>query len=180
MRWMLLLVACTLVSTVGCGQKSLPPIGEWITFDSPDAPYSVLLPSKPKRQAQNSDGVSVIIHLCEVSKDVAVITSNNAMPAEIDIRDKEQVRDIMDEAVKLGLGSQKATVKEQRDLVLQGKYPCREVTATMKAPNGSEGTLRLRLVLIPKMLIQVLLIGDTKEMQAPQVKECLESLKIKK
>ncbi len=174
------LLGFLLIGLVGCKDKSLPPIGDWITFDSPDAPYSVLLPSKPKRQEQTAGDINVVIQLCEVNKDLVVITSNNNMPAEIDLKDKVQVKLIMDEAVKQGMTSQKATVKEERDLMIQGKYPCREATATLKAPNGTQGTIRLRLVLIPEMLIQVLLIGDTKDMQSPQIKECLESIKIKK
>jgi hypothetical protein len=174
------LLGILLISLVGCGKNSVPPSSAWITFDSPDAPYSVLLPEKPKRQEQTASGIKVVMQLCDTNKNLVVITSNNDMPAEVDINNKKQVKDILDVAVTTGMAKQKATIKEQRDLKLQGKYPCREVTATLKAPNGTEGTMRLRLVLIPKMLIQVLLIGDSKDMQMPQIKECLESLKIKK
>jgi len=169
-----------LIGVIGCSkQNSIPPIGDWTTFNSTDAPFSVLLPSKPKRQEQSVGDIKVVMHVCDL-KDFAVLTGVNDMPGNIDLKNKEQVKLVLDEAVKGGLKAQKATLKEQRDLVLQGKYPCREATASLKAPNGAAGTIRLRIALLPDKLIQVLAVGDSTAMQSPQIKECLESLKIKK
>lgn len=181
MKLFMSLLVMLAVSLTGCSkQNAIPPIEDWITFNSPDAPYSALLPSKPKRQEQTVNGMRIALHLCDSNKNLVAVTSSNDMPIDIDINNAEQVKAVLDEAVKSGMSNQKAKVKEQRDLKLQGKYPCREVTATLKAPNGTEGTIRLRIVLLPKMLIQLLFIGDTAEMQAPQIKEALESLKIMK
>ena len=119
------------------------------------------------------------MHVCDLN-DFAVLAGSNDMPVEIDLKNKAQVKLVLDEAVKGGLQAQKAKLKEQRDLTLQGKYPCREATASLKAPNGSEGTIRLRIALLPGKLIQVLAVGDSKLMQTPQIKECLDSLKITK
>ncbi len=123
-----------LIGVIGCSkQSSIPPSSDWTTFNSTDAPFSVLLPSKPKRQEQSVGDIKVVMHVCDL-KDFAVLTGVNDMPSNIDLKNKAQVKIVLDEAVKGGLQAQKATLKEQRDLVLQGKYPCREATASLKAP----------------------------------------------
>lgn len=180
MKTWLNLLFVSMLCLAGCGKSAaVPPIGDWTTFKSPDAPFSVLMPTKPKRQEQSVGGITVVMQIAEL-KDFAVLAGSNPMPINIDLKNKDQVKSILDEAVKGGMNAQKATVKEQRELTLQGKYPCRDVTASVKIPNGSTGTIRLRIALLPDKLIQVLVVGDTKAMQEPQIKECLESLKITK
>ncbi len=173
------LLALGVVVFLGCGTNTFPPSSDWITFNSPDAPYSVLLPSQPKRQVQSSDGVDVILHLCEINKDLGVITGSNDMPAELDLSDKEQIIFILDEGIQGATSAMKAKVKEQKDFLLDGKYPCRECTASISISKSNTGVVRLRYVLIPKKLIQVMVIGDDAQMSAPQVTKCLESIKIK-
>jgi hypothetical protein len=174
------LLAIGVVTLLGCGQSaSFPPISEWTKFDSPDAPYSILLPAKPTKQVQSSDGIDVTMYLSLVNKDLGVMTGSNAMPAEFDETDPEQCKLVLDGGMQEGISAMNGTVKEQKDLLIQGKYHCRECTATVSIPKAGNGLVRMRVFLLPGKLVQVMVIGSESQMQAPEVMKCLESIKVK-
>ena len=174
------LVALFLLAISGCNKSSsLPPAKDWITFQSPDAPYSVSLPFKPKQQTQAADGFTIKMHMCEVGNDLAVMTCANDFPVKIDIKDSQKCKFILDESMKGALANMKGSLKEQKTLYLDKKYPVREFTGTFKDPQVGTGTVRARIILTDKKLIQLLALGRDEQMQKTEVTKFLESIKMK-
>jgi hypothetical protein len=174
---LLLLGVATLL---GCGKSSgFPPSSEWTRFNSPDAPYSVLLPSKPVRQVQESEDITVALHLCQIDENQGVITASNDLPPDIDLSDKKLVKLMFDEGIKACVNEMKGEIKEQKNLLIDGKYPARDCTAKIPFSKSQKGTARIRYVLIPEKLIQVIVIADDSEISSPEIKKCLDSINIK-
>lgn len=177
MKFPLCLFALLTVCFTGCG-KGMPPIGDWITFQSPDAPYSVLMPFKPKTVSQNNAGMTINMHTCEVGKDLAVMTCSNDFPA-IDLKDKDRCEFILKESMNGAMNNIKGKLGEQKSLMLEGKYPMREFSGTFTDPKVGAGAIRARIVLMPGKLVQLIIVGKSEEITKPQVVKCLESLKTK-
>lgn len=170
------LLGMLLIGIVGCG-TSVPKSEDWTTFKSP-AGYSVSMPSKPKKQSQSADGQTIDMYLSEVGKYFAVMTMAINMPAQIDIKDKELVKTMLDNSASEFMGSLKGKVTEQKNVTIAGKYPAKEFTGTFDAPGVGKSVMRGRVILTKKALISLNVAGTDEFIKLPQAQKCLDSVKI--
>lgn len=102
---------------------------EWITFQSPDAPYTVRLPSQPvKRSQMTADGM-LNKYICALGSNLALMTCANDFGG-IDLSKPEQYDMIFDAATNAAIGESHGTVTEQETVLLEDKFPMRAFTAS--------------------------------------------------
>lgn len=170
------LLAIGVVTFLGCGKKSaFPPSNEWIRFQSPDAPYSVLMPGKPVR-AEQAGGI--ITHTCELDHDQGVVTSGIQLPPEFNVSDKKMVSERLDLAVSAVAAGFAGEILNKKNLIIDKIYPARD--CTIKANNeGQTMIIRIRLIITPDNLIQHFVVAQESESTNPLIQKCLDSIKVK-
>lgn len=179
-HYIILLPSLFVITLLGCSKSNtLPPSKDWVTFQSPDAPYSVSMPFKPKLQSQQADGFVLNMHMCEIGQELAVMTCANDFPEQIDIKDRKACNFILDESMKGALTNMKGMLKEQKTIYLNNKYPTREFMGTFKDPRAGAGTVRARIILTDNKLIQVMAVGKDEQIKKTEVTKFLESVKVK-
>jgi hypothetical protein len=195
MKLQILLSGLLFVGFVGCGdsQKSNSaatvtataqpaPKPEWITFYSPDAPYTVLLPGEPiKRSQMTTDGI-LNKYICMLNNDLALMTCDTDVRDTdrhpVNLANAEEYNFCFDAAMKAAVDEARGNVTEQETFFLQKKFPTRAFTATYNTPQVGIGMMQLRLILTEKKLIQLMIAGTAAEIQKPETKKFLDSIKI--
>ena len=171
--------AIAMVLLIGCGEKSsFPPSSEWIRFNSPDAPYSVLMPGKPVREEVDGGEGVVVSYTCNLDQAQAVITSGVELPPDFDVKDKNLVSERLNLAVKAAAAAFGGEVLDKKNLIIDKIFPARDCTIKVKA-DSQVMIVRMRLVLAPDKLIQLFVVTKEAESDNPLIKKCLDSIKIK-
>jgi hypothetical protein len=174
------LLVISVVTILGCGQKSsVPDSNEWSRFQSPDAPYSVLMPGKPVREEeQDEDGV-VATHTCKYGEEFAVITGSSNLSSDFDVSNKKKVSDALDKGLASAVEVFEGEVLDKKNLIIDRLYPARDCKIKVAASKTQNIIVHLRFVLTPDKLIHVMVFANETESSNPQIKKCLDSLKIK-
>ncbi len=174
------LLAIGVVTFLGCGKKSVfPPSSEWTRFNSPDSPYSVLMPGKPVRAEQDTGDGPYVMHACELDPDQGVITSGIQLSQDFVVSDRKMVSERLDQAVSAVAQAFNGEVLDKKNLIIDKIYPARDCTIKVKASESKNLVMRIRLVLTPDTLIQVIVICEESESTNPLIKKCLDSIKVK-
>lgn len=174
------LLVLGVLTLIGCGEKSsFPPSSEWIRFNSPDAPYSVLMPGKPELVAEDEGGGDTVMHACKLDADQAVITGSVDLPEGFDPRNKEKVSDMLDLGLKNAAENFNSKVQNKKNLIIDRIYSARDCTIKAPISDSKTAVIRIRLILIPGKMIQVIVVSTEAESANPLIQKCLDSVKIK-
>jgi hypothetical protein len=178
MKLRLGMLGLLLIGIIGCG-KSVPKTEDWFTFHSPNGNYSVLMPSKPKKQTQASAGESIDVYISEVGRYFAVVTTAFNLPEAPDLQDKDLIKEAIDTTVEETLKAMNGKLIEQKEITIGGKFPGREFSGTFDAPGVGKSVVRGRIVLTDSVLMSLNIAGTDDYIKLPQVQQCLDSLKFK-
>lgn len=170
--------------TLGFQQIYAQQSAEWVTFNSPEGGFSVLMPTKPEMEVKEVDSAVGKIPLHNFSSstsDSYFIVSYSDYPVEAAADRREAVLDgVRDGVIK---GTEAELVSEKK-LTLSGpggqsatSYPGREFLAK-RTIQGNEALLTWRIYLVGRRLYQVAAVVIKTSTAAPDVQRFLASLQL--
>jgi hypothetical protein len=177
MRRVLCLLALLVIGSSAAVAADLPAIDKWVNYEAPDMSFKAIFPDKPKETEQAAANIKINMYIVELGQDGALLIATNGMP-KIDTADAKLVKQTLDGGVKGAMNNLKGTVTKDTDIMWQGKYPGRDVEATANL-NGTEGVVRVKMVLANDKLYQVMAVGVKDTIGKPEIGKFLDSLEIK-
>lgn len=177
MIYLRFIVFMLLFFCAGCGQQNAPPnSGERNTFKFPNAPFSVYFPSSPVKL--DSAQADLTMYACRGEGTLEMMALSKIVDLKLSELSEEEQQEVLQRSLQGGVNNIQGTVIEQQPVVLQGKYPAREFTASYTNAQTPKGIMRGKTILLDGKIIAIFVNGDTKDMASPQVKDCLGSIKI--
>lgn len=177
MRRVLCLLALLMIGSGVALAADLPAIDKWVNYEAPDKSFKAIFPDKPKESKQAAANIEINMYIVELGDDGALLIATNAMP-KIDPTDAKLVKQTLDGGVKGAMNNLKGMITKETDIMWQGKFPGRDVEATANL-NGTEGIVRVKMVLANDKLFQVMAVGVKDTIGKPEIAKFLDSLEIK-
>lgn len=147
-----------------------PPMAE---FTSPDGKWKAKFPGAPREQSKAALGVTFTMWAKEPwGGKGAYIVGFGDLPIPANEPDhKRQER--LEDGVKGAAAGVGGTVRENKRILLHGRYPGRECVATITEPKA--GQYKCRMYLVGTRAYMVIVAGEDAFVTAPQAEEFLES-----
>ena len=142
------------------------PDGKGVKITSEDGKVSAVFPHEPT--GKEADGK---LHFYTRKDGTAVWIRRSVL--EVDLTDKEAVKRVFEGGRNGGIGQLKGKLLSKKDLRL-GKYPGHTYDAATKT--GS--VYRSRMYLTGKHIVQIGILGPKEDIDGPEAKKFLDSLKI--
>jgi hypothetical protein len=182
-RWKMLGgVLLGLLMLIGCGKKSSPGGGgtggsasaQFQEYTSSDGRYKVSFPGTPQAKTSQSPGGVTMSAMGVDEKDGAYLVQYGDLsipPGETD-QQLQQRLDALRDATGQALGGK---VTRFTPIKLAGKYPGRELEATVPSKNG---TLRARMYLVNQRLYEVMAVGTSSWVSSPNTNTFFNSFSL--
>ncbi len=157
----------------GCGKfKDLlnPPMAE---FASPDGTWKAKFPGTPAEQTKAAFGVTFSMWVKEPlggKGGYMVGTADLPIPAG---ETQAMVQKRLDDGVSGSVNGVGGALTDSKRVMLHGRYPGRELRATITAPKA--GTYRCRIYLVGKRMYMTAVMGEDAFVTAAQADEFLDS-----
>jgi hypothetical protein len=157
----------------GCSKfKDLmsPPMAE---FTSPDGTWKAKFPGKPSEKTKSAFGVAFTMWVKEPwgSKGGYMVGT-----AELPIPTNESdamIQKRLDDGVAGSVGGVGGTLTDSKRILWHGRYPGRELTATITEPKA--GIYKCRMYVVGKKMYMAAAMGEESFVSAPRAEEFLDS-----
>lgn len=172
-RLLLVALAPAVLMAGGCGKiKDLfdPPMAE---FTAPDGKWKAHFPGKPSESTKSVMNISFTMFVKEPWGNKGGFMVGFA---DLPIPGREadhQIQKRLNDGVNGAVGGVGGTLKESKNILLHGKYPGREFTASITSPKV--GQFHCRMYLVGTRMYQITVMGVDEFATAPRAKEFLDS-----
>jgi hypothetical protein len=157
----------------GCGKiKDLvdPPMAE---FTAPDGKWKAHFPGKPSETTKSAMNIQFTMFVKEPWGNKGGFMVGFA-DLPIPAREADHlIQKRMNDGVTGAVGGVGGTLKESKNILLYGKYPGREFSASVTSPKV--GQFRCRMYLVGTRMYQVTVMGVDEFATAPRAQEFLDS-----
>jgi hypothetical protein len=179
----LTLLLLSLLGVSGCGADKVSnsittgktaAVSAWPRFQHPTGIFSVAMPVAPRAQTRVVENETRTIYAANLNETCTVLAHNLPNAELIDISDSKSCQESLHEFALQTFAANK--ILNERPYVQQGIYPSLELRMEVAQPKG--GIQRVRIVLLPKSTVMLMVVGRGDEIDLPEVKQCLDSLKI--
>jgi hypothetical protein len=143
-------------------------------FTSQEYKFKVKFPGKPEVRNESAHGIGFKMFGTE-SRNGGYVVGVADMPIPAGEPDRV-IQDRLDGAVDGAVRNINGTNQKSSSITLAGKYPGRELTASITTPK--QGQVRGRIYLVGTRLYQVLIIGTDSFATASQANEFLNSFQL--
>jgi hypothetical protein len=152
------------------------PFGEPKEFVVADAGFKFKIPGMPKKETRKSGGSGIKFYTFTVENTSAVMAVSYA-DLPILAPDEDDVKGFLDASRQGILKKAKATLKRESNIKFSGRYPGREIVASLP---DDKGELRARLYLVGTRVYQLMVYGKSSVTNSKEATTFLESLELTK
>lgn len=179
-------ISCCLLLIVLQGCENNAPLGAkqpsevaWISFKSPDAPYSVSLPFQPTMKVLPGDGgAKMNFYQCADPEGATLVTAAYPFQGEVVITNDERCQKLFDQKMKRVYADKDYRDVENTKVLLDGKYPGLDISAKMIGEGIPPGAFhRERIILTDRYIIQLQVIGNAQRIKSNEVNMFFDSIK---
>ncbi len=164
---------------IGCmgmlmlGAVSLAQETSWSTFAPSGEGFRVQLPGKPRAMSRSAAGIEFKMYALESpDKRSAYMVSATKLPIPAN-EDAATIQQRLDGARDGALRNSRATLTKETKIRLQGKFPGREVEASLP---GGIGKMRVRFFIVNGKIYQTLVLGQSGFVDSKNAEKFLNSL----